>query len=310
VKGHLWIGRRSGSPISLAMGMLLGACEPDLGPSDSVVTAPRILAVRANPAEARAGDSVTFTPLVAGPGGPVEAPAVAWSYCLAPKPLAEDNVVSTAYLNGQSLLPFGDGPMAKAPIPTNACSLFGPDVPTEGARPRDPDATGGYYQPVRADVADSVPAIDLVRITCDLANAPASAATAFAEAYVPNHNPTLLPLVATVGGTRASISLAAMGTRLALTASWPAESAETHPRYDVASGAVSRQREAMRVAWYARRGSFDVESTGRAANDPATNSANVWTAPRSAGTAYLWVVLRDSRGGVDFASYEVTVGTP
>jgi hypothetical protein len=35
--------------------------------------------------------------------------------------------------------------------------------------------------------------------------------------------------------------------------------------------------------------------------------ANAWTAPEESGTVYLWVVLRDSRGGLDFAGYELNV---
>ena len=38
-----------------------------------------------------------------------------------------------------------------------------------------------------------------------------------------------------------------------------------------------------------------------------TTSDNTWTAPADAGTVSLWVVLRDSRGGVAFAPYTATV---
>ncbi len=68
------------------------------------------------------------------------------------------------------------------------------------------------------------------------------------------------------------------------------------------------QREAMQVAWYTTAGTLDTESTGRSSTDDATTSDNFWTAPSSAGAiATLFVVLRDSRGGVDFASVELTV---
>ena len=70
--------------------------------------------------------------------------------------------------------------------------------------------------------------------------------------------------------------------------------------------AVITQREAMSVAWYASVGVLDRESTGRGDTDPGTTSDNRWTASL-VGTAFLWIVLRDSRGGVDFAGYEVTV---
>ena len=39
--------------IALAVAGLLGGCKPDLGSPPSLVTSPRILAVRGTPAEAR-----------------------------------------------------------------------------------------------------------------------------------------------------------------------------------------------------------------------------------------------------------------
>jgi hypothetical protein len=52
---------------------------------------------------------------------------------------------------------------------------------------------------------------------------------------------------------------------------------------------------------------FDTETTGRAGADTASRSDNGWTAPSAPGLAHAFVVLRDSRGGVDFASVELTV---
>lgn len=63
---------------------------------------------------------------------------------------------------------------------------------------------------------------------------------------------------------------------------------------------------AMRVSWFATGGTFDADKTGRAEDDPATTSDNLWTAP-SPGVVHLWIVLRDSRGGVDWASYDLVV---
>jgi hypothetical protein len=41
----------------------------------------------------------------------------------------------------------------------------------------------------------------------------------------------------------------------------------------------------MQVAWY--------------------SSDDAWQAPDGAKTTHVWIVLRDSRGGVDFASYDL-----
>jgi hypothetical protein len=94
---------------------------------------------------------------------------------------------------------------------------------------------------------------------------------------------------------------------VAIEASWPSESAETYAFYDAASDAVTTKREAMSVSWHVTAGALDTETTGRAEADPATTSDNVWSAPTEAGPAHLWVVLRDSRGGVDFATYDIAV---
>jgi hypothetical protein len=65
----------------------------------------------------------------------------------------------------------------------------------------------------------------------------------------------------------------------------------------------------MRVSWFATAGSFAHEITGRAEDETATSSDNVWTAPTMGGPVHLWIVLRDSRGGSDFAGYDLAVRT-
>jgi hypothetical protein len=278
-------------------------CAPDLGPDDALLTSTRIVAVRAEPAEAAPGSTVTFTALVAAPGGGIAAPPIVWSFCSAPKPLTDDDVVSNACLDSSSLVGAGRGVATTTATPSNGCSSFGPDAPAGGFRPQDPDITGGYYQPLRVDLTGAPTAFDLARIRCDLANAGATAAARFAAAYVNNDNPHLLPLTAN-GGAIASV---AAGARVILQAAWPAADAETYAYFDPASQSVTTKREAMQVAWYSSSGALDTESTGRAEDDFTTTSDDGWTAPSAPTTAHLWVVLRDSRGGVDFAEYDVVV---
>ncbi len=285
------------------------SCVPSLGPGESLIAAPRVLAIRNEPAEAAPGTMVTFTALVATPGGSEEDAALSWSFCTAQKPLTEDNVVSDACLGSSSLTALGAGPTVTAAIPANACSLFGPDTVSTAFRPRDADITGGYYQPLRADLAGADTAFDLARVHCDLANASAASATAFAAAYTLNKNPALLPLTATLAGGGAVVDLAAVPAEahLLLQASWDAASAESFAYYDPTSQTVTTQREAMQVGWYDSAGTLATGSTGRAGDDLATTSSVGWTAPASAGAVHLWIVLRDSRGGVDFTEVDVTV---
>jgi hypothetical protein len=300
--------------VRLRAALLLGlvgatsTCIPSLGPDDSLVSSPRILAVRADPAEAAPGKMVTFTSFVAGPDGTISGAAITWSFCSAPKPLTEDNVVSSACLDASSLVGAGQGPTTTAAIPTDACSTFGPDVSSTGNfRPRDPDSTGGYYQPLRADLAGSDTAFELARVHCDLANADAVAASEFAKSYTLNQNPQLQPLTATVDGAPADLTAIPPGARVTLEASWPAASAETFAYFDPVSQTVTTQRESMQVAWYSSGGALDTESTGRASDDMTTTTDDGWDAPTQAGTVHLWIVLRDSRGGVDFAEVDATV---
>lgn len=281
------------------------ACAPTVSSIDWLVTAPRILAVRAEPAEAKPGATASFSALIAAPLG-TSTGAPSWSFCVATKPLTEDNIVSDACVGTSALLAAGKGATILAATPSNACSLFGPETQAGGARPSDPDATGGYYQPLRVDLGATEPTFTLVRISCDLANASAAAAATFAQAYVPNHNPQLLALRASMGGSVVSLDAIPVGVHVSLTASWPTASAETYAYYDSASDTVSTKRESMALAWYASSGALDQEATGRAEGDRATFSNNGWTAPPSGGSSQLWIVLRDSRGGVDFASYQLT----
>ena len=288
-----------------ALSLAAGGCAEKVDTNDSVVTSMRIIAVRADPAEAPPGSPVSFTAMVAAFDGTIQYAPIDWDFCVAPKPLTTDDVVSTACLTAQSRIPAGAGPNMTATTPANGCALFGPDLPPGQGQPRSADATGGYYQPLSAALEEVGASVVLARITCNLAGASAATAAAFAQAYVPNTNPSLLPLSASIDGAAVPLTTVPAGSRVDLTASWPAGSAETYAYYDASSDSVTTQREAMSIAWYTSAGGFDVESTTREGDDPATSSSNTWTAPGPGVTTHLWVVLRDSRGGVDFATYDV-----
>lgn len=293
-----------------AVGLALGvaaACAPTFDDHDALVTSPRVLAVRSDPAEVTPEAPVTLRALVAGPTGTVSDAAIEWSFCTAPKPVTEDNVVSSACLGSSALVPAGTGPSIDATLPAGGCSIFGPDVSAVGLRPRDPDATGGYYQPVRASLAGSGDAFARVRIRCNLAQADGQTATAFASTYVPNRNPVLRPLTATVGGASVDLGAIPRGVRVALEVGFTEDSAERYAYFDPGAQVLTTRRESLRVAWHATAGAFDVGSTGRTADDPGTTTSNAWTAPSFAQTVHLWIVLRDSRGGVDYAGYEAIV---
>jgi hypothetical protein len=292
--------------------ILVAGCKPDFGKPASLVTDKRILAVKAEPPEVRPPLPATFSALVASPDGTEVMPALSWSLCLAPKPLDENNVVSSACLgSGANLMSVGAGPMAEVTMPPNACALFGPDPPPQlpgmpPLRPRDPDVTGGYYQPLRL-VEEPVSGFALERVTCSLALAGADLAVQYGASYRANTNPMLTPLTATLNGAPLTLDAIPSGKTVDLSVGWPAESVESFPVFDVAAAALVTHREAMRVSWFATAGSFAHEVTGRGEDETATTTDDSWTAPTMPGLVHLWVVLRDSRGGGDFASYDLTV---
>ncbi len=281
--------------------LFLLACNPTFSDRPSLITGPRVLAVQGSPAEARPGDTVAYQVLVAA----ADANTAQWNYCNTPKPLDENNVVAAGCLDpgGPELPPLGSGPGVSAALPINACQLFGPDPPPpmQGKpplRPRDPDVSGGYYQPVRIAVG-GVTGFGLERISCNLASAGTDLAVDFARRYTANQNPTLLDVTPP--------DPIHAGQKVTLTASWTPDSVETYPVYDLTAQALVDHREAMRVSWFATGGSFEHDRTGRDEGEMETSTDDDWTAPKDAGTVTLWVVLRDSRGGVAWRELTVAV---
>lgn len=83
--------------------------------------------------------------------------------------------------------------------------------------------------------------------------------------------------------------------------------AEAYVYYDPLSRQLVDRRESMRVAWFAGAGQFEDDHTGRREDETDAFSDGVWTAPTQAGPVHLWVVLRDSRGGISWQSYVAQV---
>src|SRR5262249_6520001 len=148
-----------------------GACKPDLDQRTDLVKAPRVLAVRAEPAEVAPGDSVTLTTLYVDPNGVItpETAGFDWAFCNDRKPLAGLGRVSGGCANGGGVFSLepGGAPTVRGGGPADACRNFGPEVPQPepnqpAGRPVDPDSTGGFYQPVRLATRDQT-AIGRVR---------------------------------------------------------------------------------------------------------------------------------------------------
>jgi hypothetical protein len=285
--------------LALALALVLAGCRPELGEPLSRIDAPRVLAVRGEPPEALPGQAVRLSVLVATPPG-INAPPPAWALCTSARPLGERGAVAAACLGAAAELGAGDA--MDTVLPREVCKIFGPDTQSAMLRPPDPDVTGGYYQPVRVDLGGVV-SFGFERIRCELANAPIEVEREYQLRYHANQNPELLPLEI----TGASLDQVHAGADLALRASWPETAREPYPAMDPRTGVLTDHRESLRVSWYASAGELDEAHTGRAESDPATSTDNAWHAPAEPGPVRLWVVLRDSRGGVAFSSHEVQV---
>ncbi|MDB4967012.1 MAG: hypothetical protein JWN44_2701 [Myxococcales bacterium] len=230
-------------------------------------------------------------------------PPLSWSICKAPKAVSENDVVSPTCLAADATTALGATAMPlSVRLPADGCRLFGPEIPPATAgepppQPRAADVTGGYYQPLRADL-DSAATIALARIRCALAGASMDAATEFAARYAANRNPTLTALVATVDGREVALDTLPAGSDVTLRAGFTADSVESFPVLDPQSQALIDHVETMTLSWFTDAGSLAFENS---------DGENRWTAPLSPGSAHLWIVLRDSRGGVDFAGYTLAI---
>jgi len=285
------------------------SCRPRFEERESLVTGPRVLALRAEPPESSPGQTATYRALVATPEGEAQAITFQWSFCAAPKPLTENNSVSAACLGDQVRPLEGVFVEIQAATPTDACELFGPDTPPGDFRPRDADETGGFYQPLRLRALGQT-AFGLERITCNLPNAPLDVAVDLTKRYVPNRNPTLLPIHAQKDGEEISPTALAAGEDVVFEVSWAEADAEAFLAFDPNMQSLSLRREAMRVSWFATAGAFEHDVTGRTEEDESTSTSNPFRAPAEPGPIFLWIVLRDSRGGLDFAGYTIDVQEP
>jgi hypothetical protein len=236
--------------LALSLLAAAGACVPDLDTDESRVSSARVLAVRAEPAEARPGATVRYSALVADGQGTLRNAFLAWFYCLAQKPLAELGPIDRSCLSASSenLSEIGGGLSVRATLPRDACMLFGPNVPQpapgeEPSRPVDPDATGGYKQPVMLGVSagDEGETLNLFeqRIACDLPGVSSELNREYRLRYHANENPRLRALIATrASGEVVSLQNGALleveaNERISLSARWP-----TCPERDECGDAV------------------------------------------------------------------------
>ena len=284
------------------------SCGPGLDRSIAWVSAPRILAVRAEPPESLPGAAVTYTALAVTPSGPDAQAEIAWSFCSTPPSLTDDSPVSSACITTPAIAA-ASGPVATLTTPTDACRRFGPQgMPAEpglaAPRPAAPDATGGYYQPVRLDWLDGVTSA-LECLTCDPTGVSLDLSQSYRSIRQPNQNPKLLSLTADVLGQPLNLATVPAGSGIHLSATWALDSVESYVTIDTIEQGLVWHTERLWVAWFATGGTLDQDVSQPLGTALAAD--NLWRAPEAAGAACLWTILHDDRGGMDFVETQIVV---
>jgi hypothetical protein len=279
----------------------LAACRPDFGLPVSVITEPRIVTVEATPPEGAPGDVVHLRAHVASPDGVADAHGT-FAFCTSPRPLTESNIVASDCLgpDGAATLIAENAEVVDATLPAEGCLRFGPETPPQKPgeppfRPRDPDVTGGYYQPVKVTVG-ALEAVALVRLRCNLPGASAQRSVEFTSHYVNNHAPTLEALeVLRDGAVLDPLQVPANAT-LTLRARWAPGTSEGYVVHDRTNDSLVDRREALRVSWYTTGGLVPIVTSGRGEGEEGLDTQTQWQTP-GPGRGTLWAVVRDSRGG-------------
>lgn len=312
------------SPPLTLVTLVLAACAPPSDLDPSRIDEPRVLAVRMDPPQGTSGATdVTFTALVATPEGTTGTGAFEWAWCLEPRlPTDSTNIPARCSASGGRLVGFDvTGPSAHAVVPAGACSIVGPTPPPVGpdAHPQSspaPDATGGYGVPARLlwtgnGAFDT--AFARVRIDCPRPDVSADVTLAYAALARPNRNPTIarvdrvdargvvVPLIPEGSGAE---QVAVRGDAISLTLTVAADSDERYARISADGRSVQMATEGLEVSWFAAGGRFDVNRTA-ASGTGTRNVLHVDAAGTSSLTA--WVIVRDGRGGTDWAAFRWAV---
>ncbi|HTU59119.1 MAG TPA: hypothetical protein VMF89_11810 [Polyangiales bacterium] len=278
--------------LSLLATLLFGCVEADpLQPS--LILEPRVLALRSDPAEAAPGQRVSLSILAADNGGPLLDSDFRLSFCRTPKSLGDNRLASDACAQRveQAISGFS------GVVPADACARFGPNVPA-GVRPSDPDITGGYYQPIRIARAE-VEAVGVLRLICPLTDAPLAITRAYRERYTANQSPVLRELSITHNGEPVELGAIPVRSQLQLHSGWSVASEEPYVVYDRGERSLKDRTEALRLAWFTSSGSLAEDTTS------ARDAVNQYLTPDQPGLVHIWLVLRDDRGGVSYATYEL-----
>lgn len=179
--------------------------------------------------------------------------------------------------------------------------------------PVDPDASGGYYQPVRASFSavdgSSLTAFGRQRIRCDLAGATRDIFDAFQAEYLVNTAPIIAALVS-VGPPEPS-RIVQPGASVQWVVELDATSSEAFPVYHAERSELERRNESLIVDGYVTGGILEPAYYARSGADFVAGDHIFefsWTAPQSPGRYHVWTVVHDERGGANWTGAMIEVG--
>ena len=286
--------------------LLLGCDNPidDLAQSWQIDRL-RVLAVAAEPAEPRPGDTVTFPSLVVSPVA--EVAMVTWFACLSEA--ADDfgceiDADALSALDGVDPSTMTEEELAARSAELVAAGLIGvePYLPPVWQVPT--DALDGLDEDAKLEGLSAFVSVSAIPAGDGVTEADVELAykrVVVSEAVTPNHNPGVVGFevdgAAVDPGERVAAS---RGQTLSIRLVLAADALESY-QFQLDDGTVDDRVEEPYFAWYTQDGSFDQENT------LYPDDGVEWTAPDAAGELSLWAVVRDRRGGMGWAELPLRV---
>ncbi len=302
----------------IALGLTTGpGCVPIVEEDPSRVREGQILAIQFEPAEAEPKETASATALVVK-ASEASAVSVDFDLCLARKALSElgpvaPECVGTGVKDDKVATPLGSGSNVSFAVPEQACRLFGPQRPPAEpgqppGRPADPDASGGYYQPVVARSDDT--ALGGLRLDCGLPGASQAQVAEYNRNHQDNVNPKSTSVKLRVGSgpwqevpldSDIALSLP-RDSAIVIRAEWSAP--DSYQILSPEDRQLKEQTENYLVSFYSTVGRF---VNHRVIADSRERADAQWQSPESRERVDFWVIARDGRGGVGWATFVLDV---
>lgn len=303
------------SPWVTVLAFICG-CVPEIDDDPSLVVEGQILAVQFEPAEVKPESATQVNALVAASDDAELEKDVSFALCVARKPLSELGPVHPACLHGEdedARRAVGRGIDVQLTVPKNACNLFGPQRPPAEpgqppGRPVDPDATGGFYQPVVATLDAAV--LGSLRLNCGLPGGSQAQVAQYNQDHVANQNPVAQKLeIKVADGEWQTIPFGAddavrvpRDEAISVRSRW--DKRERYLLLSTETRELTHANETLVASFYSTVGGFDEH---RVQLDKNSRASSRFHTPRQRGEVRMWIVVRDGRSGTGWTSFKLDV---